>query len=195
MPARIVGDIITNERLLRQSIITLKKLNAIPEKKQKTSYAFRWEITIVKDLSLNMRALSSPKCQIFIARRRSCSFISKNGMFKKTTGLWFKKSNDQLHWNCTFSFTSQTHMESTIKWKIKNMEPAGIDPAASCMLSRRSTIWATAPLKLKKPKWLTWHMSIENLMITYLMWKSLLLPKTQLIFQYTWSRPNLRWNG
>ena len=30
--------------------------------------------------------------------------------------------------------------------KIKIVELGGIDPPASCMLSRRSTIWATAPL-------------------------------------------------
>ena len=28
------------------------------------------------------------------------------------------------------------------------MEQAGIDPAASCMLSKRSTIWATIPDKI-----------------------------------------------
>ena len=38
-----------------------------------------------------------------------------------------------------------TCFSNNIVDKNKNMELGGIDPPASCMLSRRSTIWATAP--------------------------------------------------
>ena len=50
--------------------------------------------------------------------------------------------------------------------KKKKMEQAGIDPAASCMLSKRSTIWATIPFNiLWKYKIIKFKIKLFNILI------------------------------
>ena len=62
----------------------------------------------------------------------------------KTIIAWWKIDNKSKRKISISYFTDNTCKLIKLYSK-KKMEQAGIDPAASCMLSKRSTIWATIP--------------------------------------------------
>ena len=62
----------------------------------------------------------------------------------KTFIAWWKIDNNSKRKIRISYFTANLYIFNKFYSK-KKMEQAGIDPAASCMLSKRSTIWATIP--------------------------------------------------
>ena len=63
----------------------------------------------------------------------------------KTIIAWWKIDNKSKRKISISYFTYNSCKFKKLYSKKKKMEQAGIDPAASCMLSKRSTIWATIP--------------------------------------------------